>query len=55
MVPPQRFEQDFLQELQLVGHPPLAVGVLHRGLRGPGRGHLAVGGHSRTLKALVEQ
>lgn len=55
MVPPQRLEQDFLQELKLVGHPSLSVRVFNRGLWGPWVSHLTDGRHPRTLKALIEQ
>lgn len=55
MVPPQRLQQDFLQKLKLIGHPPLSAGVFHRGLWGPQMGHLTDRRHPRTLKALIEQ
>lgn len=55
VVPPQRLEQDFLQKLKLVGHPPLSAGVFHWGLWGSQMGHLTDRRHPRTLKALIEQ
>lgn len=54
VVPPQRLEQDFLQKLELVGHPPLSAGIFHRGLWGAGVGQLTHGRDARTLETLVE-
>lgn len=54
MVPPQRLEQDFLQKLELVGHPPLSAGIFHWGLWGAGVGQLTHGRDARTLETLVE-
>lgn len=54
VVPPQRLEQDFLQKLELVGHPALSAGIFHGGLRGARVGELTHGGHARTLETLVE-
>lgn len=54
MVPPQRLEQDFLQELELVGHPALPAWIFHGGLRGARVGELTHGGHAGALETLVE-
>lgn len=54
VVPPQRLEQDFLQELELVGHPALTAGILNGRLRGARVGELTHGGHAGTLEPLVE-